>query len=119
MPIHGATVGMAVKLAGDIILGWGPPSTYWQSRQFSVDLHEIASDIIRVSKVLEDGKLAASAARREQTQKLPARPDIVPDHSHDPPQNERERMQNQGPPPQPAFPSGSSLPQDTDDEIPF
>ena len=133
MPINGQTVGMAVKMAGDILMRSVFPIEYFQSRAFSQDLHEMASDIIRVSARLQDGHLAASVARREKDKAPAARPDIEPDYSQLPPPNSRESGQTDtaagryGPqgeqaqyqPERPAaFPSGGSLPMD-DDEIPF
>ncbi len=69
--INGATVGMAINQAVGIIKDTVPKDgtgcvdpAYFQSPDFSRDLHTIASDIIRVSAMLEAGKLAPSAKHR-------------------------------------------------------
>ncbi len=62
-PINGQTVGMAVKEAVGIVTegghDWTAPST-WKF------LHEVASDIIRVSRLLEMGKLAPPIRERAE-----------------------------------------------------
>lgn len=105
MPIQGATVGMAVKLAGDIILGEASRmdgmnfENYFSTPQFSLDLYTLASDIIRVSEFIGAGNLAESAkARARKAPKPDPKPQppaeerrIEPDYSHQPPPNEAER----------------------------
>lgn len=64
--IHGATVGMAINQACGLIKDTQQPLelSYLHSPAFSKDLYLIASDIIRISRVLESGKLAPNPAQR-------------------------------------------------------
>jgi hypothetical protein len=65
--IHGATVGMAINQATAAIAkakGNEFTPAYLNSSAFAQDLHFTASDIIRVSRALEAGKLAPKAADR-------------------------------------------------------
>lgn len=70
LPVQGQTVGMALNQACENIRSAlkssGKPFAVelFTSPQFSRDLHTIASDIIRVSRVLEAGHLAPSAKDR-------------------------------------------------------
>lgn len=66
-PVSGQTVGMAIKEALSLltkgldhaeIMEQLPAVTFWAS------VHEVASDIVRVSKLLEKGKLAKSVRER-------------------------------------------------------
>lgn len=63
--VFGATVGMAVNNACEIIrddylADFTAPQrvAYYKGQEFSRDLWQLASDIIRISRVLESGKLA-------------------------------------------------------------
>jgi len=65
--IHGATVGMAINQATAAIAkakGNDFSHAYLNSAAFAADLYATASDIIRVSRALEAGKLAPKAAER-------------------------------------------------------
>jgi hypothetical protein len=65
--IHGATVGMAINQATAAIAkakGNDFSHAYLNSPAFAADLYATASDIIRVSRALEAGKLAPKAADR-------------------------------------------------------
>lgn len=69
--IHGATVGMAVNQAAAILREFpacanGEEHAYFTGTGFSKDLWTIASDIIRISRVLEGGKLADSPKTRNE-----------------------------------------------------
>jgi|GEM_PF-2950233 len=61
VPINGQTVGMAVKEALTIVREDGPD---WSSPVTWKAVHEVASDIIRLSRLLEMGKLAAPVRER-------------------------------------------------------
>ena len=90
----GITVGMAINNAVKLITDIAQPSDeYLDSLDFSRDLHRIASDILRVSSLLETGKLAPPVKdRRGQPQQQSA-----------PQQSQRqEPQQTQRPAPQPA-----------------
>lgn len=137
--IFGATVGMAIKLAGDFMIAdlgnWPVPG----SPDFSACLYEIASDIVRVSQRMESGTLAKSPSVRlekSKAQETATRGNtyVEPDYSQAPPPNSRESGQTDtaagryGPqgeqaqyqPERPAaFQSGGSMPGIEDDEIPF
>lgn len=67
-PVFGATVGMAINQACDMIREAEPdyPITmeWLLSPDFSQNVHTIASDLIRVSRMLEKGILAPSAKER-------------------------------------------------------
>lgn len=67
-PVFGATVGMAINQACALIIEAEKDSTgvhdYLASPAFSRDLYTLASDIIRIARVLEAGKLAPSAKDR-------------------------------------------------------
>ena len=63
-PIHGATVGMAINQAVGIINKFEFGLDYFNSRDFTGDLWDIASHIIRVSQHLEKGNLADKAGER-------------------------------------------------------
>lgn len=69
--VQGQTVGMALKEAISIIKETFDPTMpmaerdkYFRGPEFSKDVHLLASDIIRVSALLEKGKLAPSARDR-------------------------------------------------------
>ena len=61
-PVHGATVGMCLKEACSIC---GQIGTDPFSPEYYRQVHEIASDLIRVALHLEAGKLAPSAKDRQ------------------------------------------------------
>ncbi len=63
-PILGQTVGMAVKCAVDLLSRDVFPAGYLQSPDFSRDLFNLASDILRVSHKLETGHLAHTVLTR-------------------------------------------------------
>lgn len=132
MPIQGQTVGMAIKLAGDIMIAEGlEHSPGPGTAEFSKRLYQIASDIIRVSERLGNGQLAPGPSDRAKRQPAPAppmKPPYEPDYEHQPPMNAAQRAAAEnaanGYPPehshdrQPAFPSGGNVPME-DDDIPF
>ena len=66
--INGQTVGMAINQAAAMIRETDTFAQggldYLHSPQFSADLYTTASDIIRISRMLESGKLAESAKHR-------------------------------------------------------
>lgn len=66
--VNGATVGMAINQAAAMIRETDTFTQgglqYLHSPQFSADLYVSASDILRVSRLLESGKLAESAKHR-------------------------------------------------------
>lgn len=63
-PINGQTVGMAINNACELIHDIEKPG----SPEFSMLLHKVASDIIRVSKYLEGGNLADHPRDRKTIQ---------------------------------------------------
>lgn len=63
-PIHGATVGMAINQAVGILNKFELGLDYFNSRDFTGDLWDIASHIIRVAQHLEKGNLADRAGER-------------------------------------------------------
>lgn len=132
VPIHGATVGMAIKIAVDVLEadrqnmpGIVPGTPEWQA-----ELYRLASDVCRVAMRLESGRLAPSAADRQKRDTPPTTPantkpaatpqdrdhHTEPDYSQAPPPNAAESGQG---PRQPAFPSGGHSPGVDDDDIPF
>jgi hypothetical protein len=75
--IHGATVGMAINQAASILREFpncsdGREHEYFTGSDFSKDLWTIASDILRVSRVLESGKLATSPKERNEPPEVKA-----------------------------------------------
>jgi hypothetical protein len=68
--IHGATVGMAINQANGIIIsgtsGMNPQEReqFFDSPAYSKTLWTIASDIVRIARVMEAGKLAPAAKDR-------------------------------------------------------
>lgn len=68
--IHGATVGMAINQASECIRSsctyqdMTEARAYYTSPAFSKDLWTIASDIVRIARVMEAGKLADSPKHR-------------------------------------------------------
>jgi len=62
--IHGATVGMAVKAALDILAHNGEPITIDSIRGTA---YEVASEIIRLSQKLEAGRLAPEGKKNEDS----------------------------------------------------
>lgn len=69
--IHGATVGMAINQAASILREFPPCANgeehaYFTGTAFSKDLWTIASDIVRISRVMEAGKLADSPKTRNE-----------------------------------------------------
>jgi len=61
-PVYGATVGMAVKEACTVASGIGIDPTKPEYFKF---VYEFASDIVRVSLMIEKGELAPSAKTRQ------------------------------------------------------
>ncbi len=90
-PINGQTVGMAINNACNLIAKFGAdPSTssglardYLLSPKFSSDLWTIASDIMRVSGMIESGKWADPAkirnTPRQPQHQSSSQPDLPPD----------------------------------------
>lgn len=98
--INGQTVGMAINNSMQAIGNWQYDQTWYDSPEFSRTLHQMASDIIRVSAMLEKGKLAPSPKDREEPEPAP------------PPQQNPQQFQQQNP--------GMQPPMDiTDDDVPF
>lgn len=75
----GPTIGMAVNNACALILaandGNANFAAYLNSREFSVDLHNLTSDILRVTKHLENGNIAPPAKDR-----APLNPEHYPEN---------------------------------------
>ncbi len=72
-PINGMTVGMAMKEALALCAPGNQPK--WCTPGFWQEVHQMASDIIRTSLLLEKGKLAPAVRDRVKTQKeAPAEP---------------------------------------------
>ena len=64
-PIHGASVGMAVNNAKDILLNLHhQDASFFHSSEFGKELFQIASSILRVSQYLEKGNLAPKEGER-------------------------------------------------------
>lgn len=65
-PVSGQNVGMCIKEAVGIVMKMEEAGNieYVKSRQFSEDVFMIASDLMRISKLLEDGHKAPSAKER-------------------------------------------------------
>lgn len=79
-PINGQTVGNSMKLALEAVMfEWKAPqsepndeytwSDFVRSREFATQIHERASDFIRISLRLERGMLADSPKEREDAEK--------------------------------------------------
>lgn len=119
--VFGATVGMAVNQACAIIREWRDaggnplPEEYYSSRQFSKDLHQVSSDILRVAEILERGDFAPSATQRERAAKKSENQEDVqqPDDRQRQQRAQQQQDENfdEGPGP---FQAGMS-----DDDIPF
>lgn len=80
-PVPGQTVGMAIKEAlnlltkgmdYDNLVDRLPEPTFWAA------VHEVASDIVRVSRLLEKGKLAKSVRERNGGAADPIEADVPP-----------------------------------------
>jgi hypothetical protein len=85
--IYGATVGMAVKGALDVLIRTTPSeesAEYFDSPTFPRDLHQIASDILRVSLHLEGGHLALTSKERAAKQQVAAQPPTQPTQQGEP-----------------------------------
>ena len=112
-PVAGQTVGLALKTAVDLAVqafnGLPNGTSYTlddfiKSREFSQSVHRIASDLIRISQVLETGALALSPAQRQQSGVIapPVTPPTPVQHRPEP------------------GPSGSAFPEnDQDSDVPF
>lgn len=77
-PIHGATVGMAVNNAVNILKEIYKGIDFFDSNEFPEQLWKIASSIVRVSAHLEKGKLAPKAEERVPMQDTPRPPPPPP-----------------------------------------
>lgn len=66
---EGVTIGMSINNAINIIRDLKPDEDFYNSPGFSQKLHQIASDIARVSEYLQAGKLAPSSREREAAAK--------------------------------------------------
>lgn len=102
----GVTVGMALNNACNIVKEFDVPVEYFKSPEFSLDVWTIASDILRVSRMLEADKLADPAKMRhaprqpQQQQQRQAAPqhqehDLPPDAEITRPAN-RQSAQDTG-----------------------
>lgn len=102
VPIFGATAGMAVnnavKVIAESMAGADDAlANYYLTPQFPKDVWEIASDLARVSLMIEDGKLAPTAKQRAGDDKQPdgkRKPDPEPDRQQprQPSMQEMEEM---------------------------
>lgn len=119
-PIHGATVGMAINQANNILLSQHREDgmAYFSSQQYAQDLHNLASDIIRVSEHLEKGNKAPTALQRaraaepqHEQQRQPQRP--TPRQQRDEPPTGEYANEDAGDSP-PSFQDGMEV-----DDIPF
>lgn len=73
LAVPGVTVGMAINNACDLLKETVEPhdlDAYLNSPRFSQDLWHTASDIIRISRMLEQGKFAAQVKDRAQDHTL-------------------------------------------------
>jgi hypothetical protein len=113
----GVTVGMALNNACNIVKEFDYPPEYYASPQFSSDVWTIASDILRVSRMLESDKLADSAKIRHGShQPAQQRQPVYQEPQHDlPPEPEVTRPTNR----QPVQPDGYVDPGIDGDDIPF
>jgi len=75
----GQTIGMAMNNACALVMAAHDAdpnfAAFLNSREFSLELHNIASDILRVSKHLENGHLAKPAKERETSAPLHRMPE--------------------------------------------
>lgn len=90
--VHGATVGMAINQAVGIIKGFDNDYDYYVSASFSKDLHMIASDIVRVSTLMESGKIAAPVKDRvaPEPPRQPVRETRQPEREPEPAEPEED-----------------------------
>lgn len=104
--ILGITVGMAIKEACTFISNSTPPedlAEFLNTPEFSRDLHRIASDIIRISQLLESNQLADRVKDRvqpqapRQQQERSAPPQRTPDRAPPPTQDEGNQDFGEGP----------------------
>lgn len=127
--IQGQTVGMAINQAVGIIKETVPKDVtgcvdpaYFQSPDFSRDLHTIASDIIRVSAMLEAGKLAPSAKHRADpgaAEREAAEKARIAEEARKAEEERKRAEESKRNKPQPG-PGGSAFPDTADDEdVPF
>lgn len=68
-PIFGATTGMALKLAADIIVQTRGKKTfeaYFSTPEFFKDLHFMAGNLIRVDTMLQNGDLEQNAKKKTE-----------------------------------------------------
>lgn len=106
--IHPATVGMALKEACALVSASQEPLelSYLHSQAFSKDVYLVASDIIRMARALEAGKLAPPARDRANPGQE-AEPEPEPEPVY------------QAPPPPPPTPAYAPNPQDDSEDVPF
>lgn len=115
-PINGQTVGMAINQAIGVIKGvYTTPQTLSnliETPEFSRQLHALASDIIRVSMLLESGGLAEPIKKRSGSESRPIEAEAEPEPEQVQPEPDPEpqyhHQEDQG------FTDGLA-----DDEIPF
>jgi hypothetical protein len=130
-PVNGQTVGNSMKLAVDIVrYGFADQPAndeftwddYVKTPEFSRDLWERASDIIRIAYRLEDGDLAPSARERAKAPK----PDVGQAPNPPPPSPPPVVAEPAPPPPKPVEkarpgPGGEAFPpsEAPDEDLPF
>lgn len=111
-PVNGQTVGMALKEAAAMLAVIGYDADDLRNPAWWKRLHEIASDVIRVSRMLERGALAAPVKYRETGVEEHRDPEPEPDPEPTPP----PRTSGRADPP----PRSNPVPHDRDDEdVPF
>lgn len=130
--IQGVTVGMALNNATHILIaqakqcGFG--ADYWNSTDFGEDLWKISSQLIRVSRALEKGKLAPKLEERvpmgdRSPPPPPAQPQGELPGMPPPPPPAQAGPYSAPPPPPPrpqAGPDGSvQIPDIPEDDVPF
>lgn len=106
-PVNGQTVGNAMKLAVDVVLKAFEESSeaaanlneYLAIPEFSIKVHQVASDLIRIAQRLERGYLAPTVRERYKA--------MMEELSGEPPPPPEEPAQ---PPPQPKSPSTKPKP---------
>lgn len=85
VPIHGATVGMALNQASRILtesVAQPDRLNYFLSPKYLEDLWAVASGIVRVSQHMERGNLAKKAAAKQQEPAKETRPPADADQPH-------------------------------------
>jgi hypothetical protein len=112
----GVTVGMAINNACNMIKDGHPPE-YYTSPAFSLDVWTIASDILRVSRLLEADKLADPVKVRHAPRQSVSQQHSTESQHDTNPDQAQQRLQNPPPRQQPQEPF---INDGTDgDDIPF